>query len=87
MLGVVGDLSDGLIGRRHVAAEKALGVDYRGCRTQFVPDWKRVFSPARIGMVEIVNPIGDGRVIGDCRGGIGYGAGWIGHSEFLWFVR
>jgi hypothetical protein len=33
-------------------------------------------------MVEVVNPIDDRRVIGDCGGG-----GLDRTSEFLWFIR
>jgi hypothetical protein len=75
MLGVVGDLLYRLIGGRHVAAEKALGVNHRAFRAQFVPDRKRIFGPARIGVVEIVNPIGDRGMIGhDALGGVGHRA-------------
>ncbi len=59
MLGVVGDLLHRLIGGRQVAAEETLGVNDRAFGSQFVPDRKRIFGPARIGMVEIVNPVGD----------------------------
>src|SRR5580658_2548372 len=63
MFGVVGDLPHRLVGGRQVAAEEALGVNHRALGPQLLPDRKRVFGPARIGMVEIVNPIGDGGVI------------------------
>ena len=80
MLGVVGDFLYRLIGGRHVAAEKAVGMNHRRCRPHGFPDRKRIFGPLRIGMVEIVHPIGDRRVIG-CRGrGIGNDAGGIGHQ-------
>src|SRR5471030_1048884 len=64
MLGVVGDLLYRLIGSRHVAAEEALGVDNRAFGAQLVPDRKWILGPARIGVVEIVDPIGDGGMIG-----------------------
>ena len=64
MLGVVGDLLYRLIGGRQVAAEEALGVDNRAFGAQFVPDRKWILGPAWIGVVEIVDPIGDGGVIG-----------------------
>src|SRR4051812_9076543 len=81
MFGVVGDLSDSLIGGRHVTAQEAIGMDHRGCRSQFVPDREWIFSPAWIGMIEIVNPIRDRRMIGNNRFGVGYCAGWIGHQN------
>ena len=74
MLGVVGDLLYRLIGGRQIAAEKTLGVNHRAFRSQLVPDRKRIFGPAWIGMVEIVNPIGDGRMIGQNTDGIGHRA-------------
>src|SRR5258708_31845760 len=72
MFGVVSDLLYRLIGGRQIAAEKALGVNHLAFRPQFVPDRKRIFGPARIGVVEIVNPIGDRRMIGQNADGIGH---------------
>ena len=46
MLGVVGDLLYRLIGGRHVAAEKTIGMNHRGRRPQLFPDRKRIFRPA-----------------------------------------
>src|SRR5579872_1767672 len=64
MFGVVGDLLHGFEVSRHVAAEIALGMDHRTCGTKLVPDRVRIFSPARIGVIEVVNPIRDRRMIG-----------------------
>jgi hypothetical protein len=76
MLGIVGDFLHRLVGGRHVAAEKAFGVNDRRGRAQFFPDRKRVFRPDRIGVIEIVDPVGD-------RGMFGHDAGGIGHrSDF-----
>src|SRR3954465_8363871 len=58
MLGVVGNLLHRLIGDRQITAEKPFGVNHRALLTQFVPDRKRIFGPARVGMVEIVHPVG-----------------------------
>src|SRR4051812_30333225 len=57
MLGVVGNLLHRLIRDRQITAEKPFGVNHRALLTQFVPDRKRIFGPARIGMVEIVHPV------------------------------
>ena len=68
VVGIVGDFLYGLIGRRHVAAEEALGVNDGRGRAQFFPDRKRIFRPVRIGVVEIVHPVGN-------RGMFGHDAG------------
>jgi len=72
MLGIVGDFLHRFIGGRQIAAEEALGVDHRAFRPQFFPDRKRVFGPARIGVVEIADPISDRRMLRHYRGGIGH---------------
>ena len=59
MLGVVGDFLHRLIGGRQIAAEEALGVNHRAFVAQLVPDRKRIFGPARIGVIEIADPVGD----------------------------
>ena len=64
MLGVVRDFPYRFVGGGHVASEEALGVNHGAFRPQFIPDRKRILGPARIGVVEIVNPIGDGGMIG-----------------------
>src|SRR4051812_39198574 len=67
MLAVVGDLAHCLIGRRHVAAEEAFGMHDRACGAQLVPDREGIFRPLRIGVVEIMDPVGHGRM----------GGGWL----------
>src|SRR6266481_3486517 len=70
--GVNGGSSNCFAGGRQVAAEKALGVNHRAFRPQFFPDRKRIFGPARVGVVEIVDPIGDRRMFGHYARGIGH---------------
>ena len=74
VLGVVGDLLHRLIGGRHVAAEEALGVHHGRGRAQRFPDRERVVGPDRIGMVEIMDPVGDRGMLGQiaCGRGIGH---------------
>src|SRR6185312_9730552 len=59
VFGVVGDLLHRFIGGRQVTTQETLGVDDRAFSAQLFPDRKRIFDPVGIGMVEIVNPIGD----------------------------
>ena len=61
MLGVVGDRAHVLVARGQVDAHEAVGVRDRTLLPQFVPDRVRVLDPARIEVVEIGGPIGDGR--------------------------
>ena len=81
-VGIVGDFLHRLVGGRHVAAEEALGVNDRRRRAQLFPDRKRIFRPDRIGVIEIVDPVGD-------RGMLGHDAGGIGHrsKSSVWFVQ
>ena len=78
MFGVVGDFPDRLVGGRQIAAEETVGVNHRRYGAQFVPDRKGIFSPARIGMVEIAYPVLDGRMFGQRAGGIGHQGGSSG---------
>jgi hypothetical protein len=55
--------------------------DRRG-RAQFFPDWKRIFRPRRVGVIEIVDPVGDWWMFGHDAGGIGH---WSNSSA--WFVQ
>src|SRR6266702_3214312 len=72
MLGVVGDFLHRLIGGRQIDAEETLGVNHRAFAAQLIPDRKRIFGPTRIGVIEIMHPIGD-------RGMFGHHAAGIGH--------
>ncbi|MGY4607561.1 hypothetical protein ACVW16_005973 [Bradyrhizobium sp. USDA 4474] len=64
MLGVVGDFAHRFIGRRHIAAEKAPGMHDRARGAQLLPDREGIVGPLRVGVVEIVDPVGHGRMGG-----------------------
>ena len=58
VLGVVGDGADVLIAARKISAHEPLGMGDRAFLPQLVPDRIRIFTPARIEMVEVRFPIG-----------------------------
>ena len=47
-------------------------MNHRTFGAQLVPDRKRIFGPARIGVIEIVDPVGDRRMFGHDADGIGH---------------
>jgi hypothetical protein len=61
VLGVVGNGAHIFIAGRQIDPHETLGVRNRTFLPQLVPDRKRVLDPARVQMIEIGGPIGDGR--------------------------
>ena len=57
MLGIVGNFLHRVVGGREVDIEKTAGVNDGTFCAQFVPDRVRIFRPARVGIVKIVQSV------------------------------